>query len=175
MHRLFQRDLCKLRLSTARSFVKVITDGQGPLSTSGSTPLRLDAKVAGLGPFFKLRLTVKNTGVKPAADIPLTFVYNHDIFAIKSQVVRIPLLIPGLSYVFEIDVQNIDPNGAADPIRVFVCNAKSAVPIISAIGQSVRTRAHAYVALALTCRALLPPCAIVFAVNMPQSELLDKE
>ncbi len=28
MHRLFQRDLCKLRLTTARSYVKVITDGQ---------------------------------------------------------------------------------------------------------------------------------------------------
>jgi hypothetical protein len=46
MHRIFQRDLCKLRLATARSFVKVITDGQGPLSTTGSTSLRLDAKVS---------------------------------------------------------------------------------------------------------------------------------
>jgi hypothetical protein len=45
MHRLFQRDLCKLRLSTARSFVKIITDGQGPLSSTGSAELRLDCKV----------------------------------------------------------------------------------------------------------------------------------
>ncbi len=28
MHRIFQRDLCKLRLATARSYVKVLTDGQ---------------------------------------------------------------------------------------------------------------------------------------------------
>ncbi|KAK3242964.1 Bardet-Biedl syndrome 1 protein [Cymbomonas tetramitiformis] len=28
MHRIFQRDLCKLRLSTARAYVKVLTDGQ---------------------------------------------------------------------------------------------------------------------------------------------------
>lgn len=28
MHRIFQRDLCKLRLNTARSYVKVLTDGQ---------------------------------------------------------------------------------------------------------------------------------------------------
>lgn len=28
MHRIFQRDLCKLRLSTARAYVRVLTDGQ---------------------------------------------------------------------------------------------------------------------------------------------------
>jgi Bardet-Biedl syndrome 1 protein len=28
MHCIFQRDLCKLRLSTARAYVKVLTDGQ---------------------------------------------------------------------------------------------------------------------------------------------------
>jgi Bardet-Biedl syndrome 1 protein len=28
MHRVFQRELCKLRLSTARSLVKVLSDGQ---------------------------------------------------------------------------------------------------------------------------------------------------
>jgi hypothetical protein len=28
MHRVFQRDLCKLRLLTARAYAKVLTDGQ---------------------------------------------------------------------------------------------------------------------------------------------------
>jgi Bardet-Biedl syndrome 1 protein len=28
MHRVFQRDLAKMRLATARAFVKVLTDGQ---------------------------------------------------------------------------------------------------------------------------------------------------
>jgi hypothetical protein len=30
-------------------------------------------------------------------------------------------------------VESIDPNGAADAIRVFICNSKSTVPAISAI------------------------------------------
>jgi Bardet-Biedl syndrome 1 protein len=76
MHRIFQRDLCKMRLSTARSFVKVITDGQGPLSV-GASSLRLDAKVQGLGPLFKLKLSIKNTGNAPLTDIPLTFTYGE--------------------------------------------------------------------------------------------------
>jgi len=37
MHRVFQRDLCKLRLSTARAYVKIITDGQGPMSYSAGS------------------------------------------------------------------------------------------------------------------------------------------
>jgi len=44
MHRIFQRDLCKLRLTTARSYVKIISDGQGPISFSNSASLRLTAQ-----------------------------------------------------------------------------------------------------------------------------------
>jgi len=144
MHRVFQRDLCKLRLSTARSFVKVITDGQGPLSSSGGTPLRLDAKVQGLGPLFKLKLNIKNTGAKPVTDIPLTISYNHDIYKLKTSLISIPVLIPSINYLYEVDVECIEPNGTADSIRVFICNPKSCVPSISAI------------------------------VNMPMSELMEK-
>jgi len=147
MHRIFQRDLCKLRLSTARSFVKVITDGVGPLSSTGSTSLRLDAKVAGLGPLFKLRLALKNTGLKALVDIPLSLSYNPAIYRVRDDtlVSRIPVLVPGVEYAFDIGVECIDPMGAADPIRVFVLSSKSAVPSISAI------------------------------VNMPMSEIPDKD
>lgn len=43
MHRIFQRDLCKLRLSTARAYVKVLTDGQvraARRATSRAVPRR---------------------------------------------------------------------------------------------------------------------------------------
>jgi Bardet-Biedl syndrome 1 protein len=202
MHRLFQRDLCKLRLSTARAYVKVISDGHGPLSATGTTPLRLDAKVAGLGPNFKLKLTLKNTGIKPLADTPITFLYNHQFYQIQSPVAKvsvaicllllsfaeltrlsfdgvdglmstqIPLLIPGLSYQFEVDVVSIEPQGRPDPIRVFVCNAKSTVPTISAIGTSHSTH---LICLPAPRLSTLLSFRFVRAVNMPQSELPDKE
>ena len=35
MHRVFQRDLCKLRLETARSYVKIITSGEAGISMGG--------------------------------------------------------------------------------------------------------------------------------------------
>jgi Bardet-Biedl syndrome 1 protein len=45
MHRIFQRDLCKLRLSTARAYVKVLTDGQGSVSYTTGSSLRLNVQV----------------------------------------------------------------------------------------------------------------------------------
>ena len=48
IHRVFQRDLCKLRLTTARAFVKIATDTVGPLSVTAGVSLRLLAKVAGM-------------------------------------------------------------------------------------------------------------------------------
>ena len=44
MHRVFQRELCKLRLATARAYVKIITDVQGPIANNGSS-LRLNVSV----------------------------------------------------------------------------------------------------------------------------------
>lgn len=45
MHRTFQRDLCKLRLSAARAYVKVLTDGQGPTSQMSSASVSLNAQI----------------------------------------------------------------------------------------------------------------------------------
>lgn len=133
MHRLFQRDLCKLRLNTARSYVKIISEGAGPLSSIGGISLRLDAKIQGLGPYFKLKLGLKNTGNKPVYDSPITINYNHSLYYIEKGFISVPVLIPGLDYEFEIEVKSIDNNGAAEPIKVFVCSNKSAIPTISAI------------------------------------------
>merc|ERR1719226_397426 len=54
MHRTFQRDLCKLRLSTARAYVNILGAGHGPMSSMGGTQVRLNANVVGVGPQFKI-------------------------------------------------------------------------------------------------------------------------
>jgi Bardet-Biedl syndrome 1 protein len=74
MHRAFQSDLCRLRLTTARSYVKLLTDGQmGDTPVVGGTNLRIGAAVQGLGPFFKLKLDIQNGGAAPLTNLPVTF------------------------------------------------------------------------------------------------------
>ena len=142
MHRAFQRDLCKLRLSTARAYVKMITDGQGPMSYSSGTALRLTAQVQGLGPRFKIKLSLMNTGSKAVSELCVALNYNALNYRVKAAVFDVPLLVPGLVHRIDAELECIDENGGADTVRVFVCPLKSLVPILSAL------------------------------VNMPQSELL---
>ncbi len=133
MHRKFRRDLCKLRLATAKAYVKVIESGQGPLSASGAIPLALDADVEGLGPCFKIKLVLKNTGKKALYGVPINVVFDQEVYSVDKPLFRFSSLVPGLEYTTEVNVMCIDPAGASSPIQIFVCNTKSCVPIISAI------------------------------------------
>lgn len=132
MHRIFQRDLCKLRLSTARAYVKVLQDGQGPVSYGAGTSVRLNATVQGLGPLFKIRVALQNTGSRPIYDVPL-MLSAAPMYSLSRSQVHVPVLLPGLTHVNEVKVMCNDQNAGAGTVRVFVCNKNSALPIISAI------------------------------------------
>jgi Bardet-Biedl syndrome 1 protein len=133
MHRIFQRDLCKLRLTTARAYVKTITDGTTALTSVSGATLRLNASVAGLGPLFKLRLDVQNAGSAPAYDVTLALTYNHELYRVPEPVVTLPLLLPSVHYTLELPVHSIDAGGAADAVRIFVTRGRALVPAIGAI------------------------------------------
>jgi Bardet-Biedl syndrome 1 protein len=133
MHRVFQRDLCKLRLSTARAYVKIISDGQGPMSYSAGSSLRMTAQVQGLGPKFKLKLNVQNTGGKSVTHLAVTFNFNAMLYKLKQPLYHVPLLLPGVPYKIDAELECIDENGGADAIRVIVCNPKSVLPVLSAV------------------------------------------
>jgi len=133
MHRIFQRDLCKLRLSTARAYVKMITEGQGPLATSAGASLRLTAQVQGLGPRFKIKLTVQNTGSSHVMNLSLVLNYNALLYRPKVSVFGVPILVPGVPHRVDAELDCIDENGGSDTIKVFVCSKKSAVPVLSAV------------------------------------------
>lgn len=130
MHRLFQRDLCKLRLNTARAYVKIITDGAGPMSTSSSSQLRLNAAVLGLGPQFKLVLLVQNNGPRALTDLTLTLNYNPSVYEVVAGLHKLPLLLP---YKVEVPLRCVDEAGGSDAIKVFLGGPASCVPLISAI------------------------------------------
>lgn len=134
MHKIFQRELCKLRLNCARSYVKVITDGNGPISYSSVASVRLNADVQGLGPLFKLHLKIQNTGRQVLQGSMVTFGFDQNLYAFKRPLFVIPFLTPGVSYEYEVAVHSVHPQGAAGIIRVFVASGgPTSAPLISAI------------------------------------------
>ena len=133
MHRVFQRDLCKLRLNTARAYVKMLTDGQGMMSYNSSSSIRLTAHVQGLGPLFKIKLNVQNTGTKALLGIPIVFTHSMTHYRIAKPYLVVPCLVPSLIYTVEVNVECVDENAGSDVVRVCVCNPNSTVPIITAL------------------------------------------
>eukprot|EP00817_Percolomonadidae_sp_ATCC50343_P006749 CAMPEP_0117423714 /NCGR_PEP_ID=MMETSP0758-20121206/4274_1 /TAXON_ID=63605 /ORGANISM="Percolomonas cosmopolitus, Strain AE-1 (ATCC 50343)" /LENGTH=603 /DNA_ID=CAMNT_0005207051 /DNA_START=6 /DNA_END=1817 /DNA_ORIENTATION=+ len=133
MHRIFQRELCKFRLTTAKAFVKILTDGQGNLSMSSGSQIRLNAQVQGLGPHFKIFLNLQNSGARPVYNIPVLFRYKQSIYSLDKSMLIVPVLLPNLNYKYVVNVVNRDPEEGPDTINIFVCGSSSSVPLITAI------------------------------------------
>eukprot|EP00747_Dinoflagellata_sp_TGD_P031851 gnl/TRDRNA2_/TRDRNA2_135582_c0_seq3.p1 gnl/TRDRNA2_/TRDRNA2_135582_c0~~gnl/TRDRNA2_/TRDRNA2_135582_c0_seq3.p1 ORF type:complete len:585 (+),score=119.82 gnl/TRDRNA2_/TRDRNA2_135582_c0_seq3:236-1990(+) len=133
MHRTFQRDLCKLRLSTARAYVNLLSAGFGPLSSTGGAQVRLNAQVVGLGPQFKVVVRVQNAGTAAIYDVPLMCTTNPSLYRTPKPCCYLPILVPQQVYIVEVPVTCINENGGTDSMRIFLCNQSSNMPIITAI------------------------------------------
>lgn len=133
MHRHFQRDLCKLRLTTARAYVKIIRDGQGPVSLSSSAAIRLNAQVQGIGPTFRIKLLLQNAGLKAVPSLTIAYHYDHFLYRIPRSLLFVPLAVPNAQYCFVTDVESLSDAGAADSIYIYICGKDSSIPLVSAV------------------------------------------
>mmetsp|Transcript_80632 Transcript_80632/g.231512 ORF Transcript_80632/g.231512 Transcript_80632/m.231512 type:complete len:589 (-) Transcript_80632:49-1815(-) len=133
MHRTFQRDLCKLRLSTARAYVNLLGAGHGPMSSAGGAQVRLNAQVIGMGPQFKIVVRVQNAGVHALYDVPLMCTANPNLYRIPKPCYYLPILVPQQVYIVEIPISCTNEIGGTDCARLFLCSRTSNMPIISAV------------------------------------------
>lgn len=141
MHRIFQRELYKMRLATARAYVAIISDPEGPLSFTNGTSIRLGAEVMGIGPVFRLQLSVENTGKRTLLNLPITFTYNAHLYQLdKGELtvrfifshLQVPVLVPGLIYRTDVRVECLRDSEGADVIRIIVCSPQpSSLPLIT--------------------------------------------
>eukprot|EP00775_Hariotina_reticulata_P003765 gene3765-4024_t len=116
MHRVFQRDLVKMRLATARAYVKVLTDGQ----------------VQGLGPRFRLLIHLSNQGQTLATDLQMLAQADNSVYQVHTPHVVVPCLVPMLQYIFKVDITSLQPD-LADTIRVVVVGAKHQQLLMTAL------------------------------------------
>ncbi|GIY30419.1 bardet-Biedl syndrome 1 protein [Caerostris extrusa] len=119
MHRAFQHDLYRLRLTTARSYVNALTSSQNPVSYGAIDPLKLSAQVQGLGPKFILHLELQNTSRnKPSINLFLTFHCDARIYKIQKTYIPISFLAPGLPYTFVTPVECVSEMNISDIIKI---------------------------------------------------------
>lgn len=129
MHRIFQRDLCRLRLATARAYVSAVTSGGTcPVST-----IRLTAECRGLGPNFKLRITLVNSSNKSIIGACIAFTFDMNLYRLESGVISVPVLIPSVPTCVQVGVRSIDSMGTAGSIKAIVLLENSTKPAIFAV------------------------------------------
>lgn len=132
MHRVFQSDLCKLRLTTARAYVKVLTDGQGSTTFTSNSSLSMHVDVSGLGPRFKLHVAVRNDGGRALTNASILLKYDGLLYSVSRRLIPVPVLVPQLQYIYEIDVSCLDPSLGSDAIRIIMLQPGTAVPLLAA-------------------------------------------
>ncbi|CEL99367.1 unnamed protein product [Vitrella brassicaformis CCMP3155] len=133
MHRTFQRDLCRLRLKTARAYVSNLVDmGQSPTSVpstsgAGEAHLSLTADVIGLtGPHFDVQLRIHNAGSHALSNVCVMCVSSPPgLYALTPAMAPLPLLLPQHTSVHTIRAQEQPPEGGGAPtgagqVRCFV-------------------------------------------------------
>lgn len=134
MHRMFQHDLYRLRLNTAREYVKVLNSSMNPVSTNLAEPLKLSAQVQGIGPTFKMTVNLQNTSLSvPIMNTLISFLYDEKLYSLQKTMIPVPLLVPGLNYKFETLVECVNDKGISDVIKAFVVKEGATSPIITAV------------------------------------------
>ena len=132
MHRQFQKDLTRIRLKTAQTYLGLLGDGLAPMSYAQGANVRLQASYEGIGPVFRIKLELQNLSKKPITNTHVCLNFKDNIYRQRGSSPKLPVMIPNLIYKVHVEVESIDPTGANDTIKVFVIDTKSTIPLITA-------------------------------------------
>jgi Bardet-Biedl syndrome 1 protein len=132
MHTVFQRDLCRVRLATARQFVGIISHGSSTTSHVRTGGLQLGARVTGLGPSFVLTAEITNSGVRALPHSWVSIRYDRDMYSAPRPLVDCGVLLPGVPKEVRFPIKCIGPEGGCAAVMVYVGTHKSTLPLLSA-------------------------------------------
>jgi len=132
MHRTFQRDLFRLKLMSARNYVKALKGNLTPIVNSLQVSLRINTEVQGLGPIFKVSVTLINTTATPVAGLSVSFSGDYSMYAIRNPLIKSGMLVPGIPYIFSTAVQCTTEELESSAINVVVSRLAEPIPLLSA-------------------------------------------
>ena len=90
MHQIFQKELYRFRIKTAKEFLSSLKTASTPISTNPNEPLKMNAQVQGIGPTFKLILKVQNiSSTSPSINLFITFAYDEKLYKIATTYIEV--------------------------------------------------------------------------------------
>ncbi|KAG4086548.1 hypothetical protein H8356DRAFT_1734355 [Neocallimastix lanati (nom. inval.)] len=134
IHSVFQRDLFRIKLIAARSYVRTFQNTLNPISVTPTSKIKMMLEVMGINVNFKIRLDIINIGTNIAKDLYLVFDYDDVLFTIEKPMINIPIILPGINYTIDCLIkQNIDAleKETDNQIKVLLCEKGQILPLVT--------------------------------------------
>eukprot|EP00730_Choanoeca_flexa_P019287 TRINITY_DN9416_c0_g1_i5.p1 TRINITY_DN9416_c0_g1~~TRINITY_DN9416_c0_g1_i5.p1 ORF type:complete len:606 (+),score=153.65 TRINITY_DN9416_c0_g1_i5:125-1942(+) len=134
MHRAFQRDLYMMQLNIARNFVQAINKSMAPEIKTQDVQLQVGAHVQGIGPRFKLTVTIQNISRKMAENLRIAFHCDVSMYEVEDPILTLSAAAPGVTYRKSTFVQFLlDEELVSSPITAHVFLPPAIRPVVTAI------------------------------------------
>ncbi len=131
MNNAFQTDMVRLRHKTLDTYVKMLKIGNGPTNYSSTSSVKLSASLQGLGPHFKLNLTIDNAGEVCITLTDLVVDYDKNIFCFDKDFLGLGLLMPNVAVKYSLRFKNVSENGVSGNIKIIVLDKARNSPLIT--------------------------------------------
>lgn len=93
MHNIFQNDLLKLRYKTFDTYSKMLKLGNAPQNYNTTSKVKMSASLQGLGPNFKIVISVDNVGEEIIAGVDMLLDYEKNIFSFDRDYIEVNLIL----------------------------------------------------------------------------------
>lgn len=123
MHRNFQRDLFRVRLATARNYVKALESSLVPMVTNVHYSIQASANVRGIGPLFVIDVDVRNSGAEALSQTFLQIVANNAIYQVSKNVIPCGFLVPNVLYKYTFRLKCLSQEAISQPVHFSVCKS----------------------------------------------------
>ncbi|EKF31792.1 Bardet-Biedl syndrome 1 protein, putative [Trypanosoma cruzi marinkellei] len=138
IHRSFQRDICQIRLQSAKLYLSMLS-GNGEEGTTGvkiqrrEESIRMITAVQGLGPVYKLRITLQNVSQKPMHNLTIFLSYPSTSCKLSKHIIEVPFLTPSSLSTYGVLLERLDGDIGDGGIFVYLTSSSSSVPLAAAI------------------------------------------
>uniref|UniRef100_A0A1A9WPW6 Uncharacterized protein n=1 Tax=Glossina brevipalpis TaxID=37001 RepID=A0A1A9WPW6_9MUSC len=141
----FQVELWRLRHTAARATVDALNSSERTISNDIThAPVKLSAEVCGLGPVFRVYLTIQNLSTyKMASNLTVLIHADRRHYTTVKSLAKLPSILPGIPLKIDFEVVAvINPNDKLPPhtltpdisyIRIMLIKAQQTKPLIAAL------------------------------------------
>lgn len=130
MYNTFQSDLSKLKYKTLDTYAKLIVKGHAPNNYATVSKLKLNVSLQGLGPNFRLQITVDNSGEEVINDVDLIIDFDKNIFDFPIENIQLGLVMPNIPMKYYLKFKNISENGVSDNVKIMIVEKTNTSPLI---------------------------------------------